>query len=132
MIYSHFNWGSGRFDYYNAPGDQMGNRPKHRIVLNEPNSKHGVPVESLVPVIPSGARRVGSGKQAKGRIAVLPNEVMSPRGEKKGGAMDTASGLGGFEGLEDNPLIHSPWLTLGLWFGAFMLGYKVVTYVAKS
>lgn len=131
MIYSHFNWGKGRFDYYNAPGDQLGNRPKMRLVLNEPRSKHGVPVESVLPIVPAGAQRVGSGKAAKGRIAVLPSEVMSPRGEK-GGAMDTASGLGGFEGLEDNPLIHSPWLTLGLWFGAFIVGYKVVSSIAKG
>jgi hypothetical protein len=129
MIYSHFNWASGRFDYYDGPGDQLGNRPKYRNVLNEPNSKHGVPVESVLPIVPAGARRVGSGKVAKGRIAVLPGEVMSPRGEKKGGPMDTASGLGG---LEDNPLIHSPWLTLGLWFGAFIVGYRVITTIAKG
>jgi hypothetical protein len=43
--------------------------------------------------------------------------------------MDTASGLGG---LEDNPLIHSPWLTLGLWFGAFIVGYRVITTIAKG
>lgn len=130
MIYSHFNWESGKFDYYNAPGDQLGNRPKYRNVLNEPKSKHGVPVESVMPVIPSGAQRVGSGKVAKGRIAVLSSEVMSPRGQK-GGVMDTASGLGGL-GLEDNPLIHSPWLTLGLWLGAFVIGYKVVSIIAKG
>jgi hypothetical protein len=128
MIYSHFNWGSGRFDYYSAPGDQMGNRPKYRNVLNESNSKHGVPVESVMPIISSGAQRIGSGMVAKGRIAVKPNEVISPRGEK-GGPMDTASGLGG---LEDNPLIHSPWLTLGLWFGAFIIGYKIVSTIAEG
>jgi len=127
MIYSHFNWNAGRFDYYDGPGDQMGNRPKARNVLNEPNSRHGVPVESVMPIVPSGARKVGSGMQAKGRIAVLPGEVMSPRGQK-GGRMDTASGLGG---LEDNPLVHSPWLTLGLWFGAFLVGYRVVMAIAK-
>jgi hypothetical protein len=105
-----------------------------RRVLNEPNSKHGVPVESVMPVVPASARRVGSGSIAKGRVAVLPSEVMSPRGEKKGGPMDTASGLGAYgeTGLEDNPLVHSPWLTLGLWFGAFILGYKVVSTIAKG
>lgn len=131
MIYSHWNWNGGRFDYYEASGDQLGNRPKQRLVLNQPNSNHGVPVEAVMPVIPAGARRAGSGKQAKGRIAVMKSEVMSPAGQR-GGAMDSASGLGGFDGgLEDNPLIHSPWLTLGLWFGAFMVGFKVISYVAK-
>ena len=127
MIYSHFNWDAGKFDYYEGNGDQLGNRPKARKVINQPNSQHGVPVEAVMPVIPAGARRVGSGAQAKGRIAVLSNEVMSPNG-KSGGALDSASGLGG---LEDNPLVDSPWLTLGLWFGAFFAGFKVISYIAK-
>lgn len=132
MIYSRFNWDAGKFDYYEGPGDQLGNRPKQRKVLNQPNSKHGVPVESVMPVIPPRARRVGSGNQAKGRIAVLPGEVMSPRGEG-GGMIDASLGLGDFgEDLESNPLVQSPWMTLGLWFGAFMIGYKVISSIAKG
>lgn len=128
MIYSHFNWNSGKFDYYEGRGDQLGNRPKARKVLNQQNSKFGVPVEAVMPVVPAGAARVGSGTQAKGRIAVMASEVMSPAG-KPGGAMDSASGLGG--ALEDNPLVASPWLTLGLWFGAFIGGFKIISIIAK-
>lgn len=132
MIYSRFNWDAGKFDYFEGPGDQLGNRPKQRLVLNQPNSKHGVPVEAVMPIVPAGSRKVGSGSQAKGRIAVMQNEVMSPSGQA-GGAMDSASGLGGFgaDPLESNPLVHSPWLTLGLWFGAFVIGFKVVSAIAK-
>jgi len=129
MIYSRFNWNTAKFDYYEAGGDQLGNRPKSRVVINQPNSKHGVPAESVLPVIPAGARKAGSGTHAKGRIAVMSNEVMSPRGGG-GGAMDSASGLGG--ALEDNPLVHSPWLTLGLWFGAFIVGYKIIVGISKG
>ena len=134
MIFSRFNWNAGKFDYFEASGDMLGNRPKNRLVLNQPNSKHGVPVEAVMPILPAGARRVGSGSQAKGRIAVMPNEVMSPAG-KGGGAMDAASGLGGFGvdvDLEGNPLVSSPWLTLGLWFGAFVVGFKVVSAIARK
>jgi hypothetical protein len=132
MIYSVFNWDSGSYDYYNGSGDKLGNRPKARQVLNKPNAKHGVPVEAVLPVLPAGSARIGSGKQARGRIAILPGQVMSPAG-KRGGAMDTASGLGDFGGdLSENPLVDSPWLTLGIWFGAFFVGLKVISYIAGA
>jgi len=128
MIYSRWNWSTGKFDYFEADGDQLGNRPKSRLVLNQPKSSHGVPVEAVLPIVPSGARSVGSGTQARGRVAVLSDEVMSPKG-KSGGVIDASMGLGSF-GLEDNPLINSPWLTLGLWMGAFFLGAKLINFIA--
>jgi len=130
MIYSVFNWNSARFDYFDAPGDKFGNRPKSRLILNQPNSTHGVPIEALAPIVPAGARRAGSGTAAKGRVAVMANQVMSPAG-KAGGALAPGLGLGGLGDLEDNPLISSPWLTLGLWFGAFVVGFKVISAIAK-
>ena len=93
MIYSRWNWSSGKFDYFEADGDQLGNRPKSRVVINQPKSSHGVPVEAVLPIVPAGARQVGSGTAARGRVAVLPDEVMSPKGQP-GGVVDASMGLG--------------------------------------
>lgn len=131
MIYSVFNWDKGGYDYYNASGDKFGNRPKARKVINQPNAKNGVPVESVIPLLPAGAVKSGSGNVAKGRIAILPNQSMSPNGQP-GGALDPASGLGGFGALDENPLVNSPWVTLGLWVGAFLVGMKVISSIASS
>jgi len=130
MIYSRWNWSTGKFDYFEADGDQLGNRPTSRVVLNQPKSSHGVPVEAVLPVVPAGAHQVGSGTQAKGRVAVLSSEVMSPKGQS-GGIVDASMGLGAF-GLEGNPLVNSPWLTLGLWMGAFFLGMKIIDVIAGT
>lgn len=130
MIYSRWNWNTAKFDYFEADGDQLGNRPKSRVVLNQPKSSHGVPVEAVLPIVPAGARQLGSGTQAKGRVAVLANEVMSPKGQS-GGVVDASMGLGAF-GLEDNPLVNSPWLTLGLWMGAFFIGVKIINAIAGT
>lgn len=132
MTYSRWNWNTGKFDYYEAEGDQLGNRPRSRVVLNQPKSTHGVPVEAVLPIVPAGARQTGSGTVARGRVAVLSSEVMSPQGQS-GGVVDASMGLGfggvGL-GLEDNPLMNSPWLTLGLWMGAFFLGAKIINLIA--
>lgn len=54
------------YDYYTLP---------RGVKLQEPRGGRGHPVlgnplEALLPLLPAGARKIGSGKRAMGRIAV--------------------------------------------------------------
>jgi hypothetical protein len=108
MIYSVFDWDSGKYDYYRGVGDKSGYRPVPHRVFNEPNGK-GVPIEAALPVLPHDAQKIGRGENARGRVAVTQAESLAAY----------------------NPLEKKPWVTLGLWVGAFIVGTKVITWIGK-
>jgi hypothetical protein len=70
MIYSVWNQPARKFDYFETTQQQLG--------ANTPSPKHisasnmGVPIDHAGWPLPPGARKVGSGDQAKGRVASNP------------------------------------------------------------
>lgn len=67
MLYSVWNQGAGLFDYFEAPGVEA--------KVNVPKPSHlrsrtlgSTPKQAAWP-LPAGARKVGSGEYARGRVA---------------------------------------------------------------
>ena len=67
MIYSVWNQGAGAYDYYESSNVQH--------TLNTPSPNHirvkelGATIDQATWPLPTAARKVGSGKFAKGRVA---------------------------------------------------------------
>lgn len=143
MIYSVFDWNAGRYAYFDGPGERLGVRPAPRAILNDGNGR-GHKLEDVLPTVPVGSTPAGTGTEAKGRIAVLSPPLRAQYGDQaadRGGYGYGGGTLGGFgdeaaDGLPGasatgNPLVDSPWLTLGLWAGAVLLGYKIANWLGK-
>ena len=142
MIYSVFDWNAGQYAYFDGPGEKLGVRPAPRVVLNDAGGR-GHKLEDVLPTVPAGAAPAGTGTTPKGRIAVLGTALRAQYGDQaadRGGYGEAAGG--DFTGFGDdgeassglpsgNPLVDSPWLTLGLWAGAVLLGYKVANWLGK-
>lgn len=116
MIYSVFNWNAREYDLFEGPGEQLGQRPASRVNGGGPDSP-GVQLEAAMPVLPSSARRVGRSVEPKGRVALHHS---SP-----------AVGLGAYDTPQQSPLVHSPWLTLGVIVGGAIAAYRLLFYVAR-
>ena len=70
MRYSVWNYRERRFDYYDAPGPQEGTHvgaPPQPLV----RSPMGATPDQAAWKLPTGARKVGSGAQAHGKVASL-------------------------------------------------------------
>lgn len=72
MIYSVFR-PDGFYDYYRGPG---------RVALGTPppaprrlNPEKSYPVEAGLVLLPAGARRIGRGIWARGRVATMPGRL---------------------------------------------------------
>lgn len=73
MIYSVWKW--GRYDYYDVPtGEGLGDLPQPQAP-RQAGPDASVQPEAILPVLPAGARLVGQGTKAKGRIAVTGAEA---------------------------------------------------------
>lgn len=116
MVYSVFSWDDGQYHFFEVQGEQLGQRPQPRQRFNDPNGT-GKYLEAVLPVLPPGARRVGHGAIAKGRIAIHPT---SP-----------AAGLGQYSDPSESPLVSKPWTTLAIGAGAVLLSYKLLLYIAR-
>jgi hypothetical protein len=84
MIYSVWNQGARRFDYYEAPGVEA------RANIGKPmHLRHrtlgSTPAQAAWP-LPAGARQIGSGEHAQGRVASLGGSEL--------GAFEGTGGLG--------------------------------------
>ena len=126
MLYSVFNWRSGQYKYFRGTGEERGVRPKPRRLFDGPASR-GVPIEEALPLVPSGSVFLGSGMQARGRVAVENGDTSTAEGLGPGAA---AAGLGA-DGTE-NTLATHPWWTLGLWLGAFAVGTKLAYWLGDA
>lgn len=105
MIFSVFDPHRRCFDYYEAPGTAVnyGARgTKYRPLSGKPDLSGpvngerlvvGYAAESLAMPLPQGARRVGSGNQARGLMAVV-------RGGARAGYGGGVSGSGGLAGVD--------------------------------
>lgn len=125
MLYSVFDWRSGQYKYFSGPGEERGVRPKPRQIID--SKGRGVPIEAVLPVVPTGSSYMGMGSQARGRVAVLDSDTTAASDLGPGAA---AAGLGGaFGAVESNPLATHPWLTLGLWTGVLIVGTRVVYWL---
>ncbi|MBT8452987.1 MAG: hypothetical protein KJO40_13545 [Deltaproteobacteria bacterium] len=83
MTYSVWNQGAGRFDYYEAPGVEAKanvGKPGHL----RHRTLGSTPAQAAWP-LPVGARRVGAGEQARGRIAAVGGSEL--------GALEADGGL---------------------------------------
>ena len=117
MIYSIYNWNTGQYDFFDSKeGERPGQRPLPRTKVNQPNGK-GYQPESLMPILPRDAIPVGSGDVAKGRIAVHWSSA--------------AASLGAYKDPGESPLVHSPWLTLGLTVGGVLLSFRLLIAIAR-
>ena len=126
MRYSVFDWDMGVYTYYEAPGESLGVRPKPRVTLSGSNDRGQQP-EALMPVLPSGARRIGRGKEARGRIAVLPDQaalVHDRRFGVEGLGNTTLPQAGKTQAGKAHPLT-----TAAIYVGALLLARRFVPYV---
>ena len=66
ITYSVWNYGTQRYDYYAAPGDH----PTHAgAPPSRGSTRLGASPEQAAWPLPAGAKKIGSGDFAKGRIA---------------------------------------------------------------
>lgn len=131
MVYSAWDWDNLSYKYYEAPGDLPGTRPTVRKI-NEPDAGYGQQIEKLMVRLPAGAKYVGSGKDARGRI------VSTGRDAGTGGEL--SPGLGSFGGFGDfgavvedgGPLVTNPWRTLGLWVLGIWISTKLAYWIGAE
>lgn len=101
MIASVWNWDRLEYDYYTVPGagpgvggwkplTGLGIRKKHGS--SAPSGGVGSPLEAVLPQLPSGARKVGRGVQARGAVMIRRDSLAS------------------FAGLGASALDGAPWL----------------------
>lgn len=118
MKYSVFDWNGGAGKWYihfeDTAEHRLGTRPTQATFSDEGGKGHKL--EDLLPEVPASAHYVGRSDQPRGRIARLSGSMKL--------AVNTREGLS-----DDNPLVSSPWLTLGLWTGAVYLAYKGATWL---
>ena len=133
MIYSVWDWDKLTYQYYEGSGDLPGTRPSVKKI-DEPNASAGRQIETLMPKIPFGAKHIGSGKVAKGRIAASAGDLANRTGGELSPGLSSFSGYGlGANSTDDtSPLITSPWKTLGLWIGATWLGMQVAFWIGSQ
>ena len=83
MMFSVFRYGAGVYDYYEgAPSTEThAGRPPIRQ-----HAEIGATPEQAAWIVPSGAKKIGTGVMPRGRIAVLPENS-----EGLGGISDIAS-----------------------------------------
>lgn len=67
MIYSIYNYGSRTYDYYQAPAKSATHAPVPPRANDQ--TAMGATADDAAWPLPLGARKVGSGPNAKGRIA---------------------------------------------------------------
>ena len=116
MIYSVWDWNEQQYHLYKANGEKPGQRPIPYKTGNGIKST-GVQPEAILTVLPHAAKRVGSSKKAKGKIAVHYN---SP-----------AAALGQYTDPRKSPLVKDPALTLGLGALAIIAVYRTLVILAK-
>jgi len=73
MDYSVWNWGSKRYDYYHTDS----NAPFVPQSRSLPSSSFGIAPEDAAVRLPKDAIQIGSGKDAKGYIAIQGSEGSS-------------------------------------------------------
>lgn len=127
MVYSVFNWRTGRYRYYEGDGEGLGVRPQPRVTPNDPGGK-GHRLEDLMPVLPAAARPIGDGAEPRGRLATTGDGNV----ELSSGPVYGASVADGFGDTASNPLLTSPWLTLGVWAGVMWAGFKFATWAGQQ
>lgn len=133
-MYSVWNWNTGRYDYYRgdgaAPGTKVGGRRARGSGVG------GVRLEDALPTLPRDAVLLGSGTDARGRVAVEPHSSAT------GGASAGASGGTHFQGFGEDasaalalspaPAQQNPWLTVGIVLGGAWLSYKLLVATSKA
>lgn len=133
MIRSVFDWNSGLYHYFEGVGEGLGVRPQGKEI-NDPNGR-GHKIEELLPVIPVGSRHVGRGEEARGRVAMLNPEMREQLKDVGGDGGEAVRNFVGFnDGFGDdtgNPIVDSPWLTLGLWMGAVYGLYQLAVAAGR-
>lgn len=119
MKYSVFDWNGGTGKRYlifdDANEHKLGVRPQ-AATFGDANGR-GYKLEDLLPEVPATAHYVGRSDHPQGRIARLSGTMK----------LEINRSLG-----ESNPLVSSPWLTLGLWTGAVYLSYKAATWLGLA
>jgi len=114
MMYSVWDWNTGRYNYFRGFGEAPGIKAKPRF---HGDGKTGVQLEDALPLLPSGAVKIGSGEDARGRVAI----ERSALGEAPAVTSSTKTFYQ-----------ESPWLATGLLLGGIALFYKVLVGVAKG
>jgi hypothetical protein len=117
-IGSVWDWDKLRYDYYTLPGrENLGGFAKlDGLGVSRgtgPQAGLGIDIEQALPLLPRGARRTGTGTQAKGRIFKPPI-----RGSKRG--------LGEIASEPEHQLMSDPWIPAVLGAGtAFLVSHFV-------
>lgn len=129
-MYSVFNWDTGDYDYFQGSGEKYG-----QVLRNRGGAGGGrsVQLEAVLPVLPDRAVFVGSGPEARGRIAVTQREarhatVLSGKARVQPSSQSIYNGYGA---AGESPLKTHPWLTMGAVLGGTYLFYKVLVQVAR-
>lgn len=116
MLYSVWSWNDQLYHIYKGPGDQPGQRPTPRQVVNDPKGR-GRQLEALLPVVPANSAQIGQSERPRGRVAIHHS---SP-----------ATGLGAYDDPQKSPLVHSPWTTLGIGALGVLISYRLLVMIAK-
>lgn len=115
MLYSVYNWTTQVYDVFESrQGEANGQRPKPRRIGPGPSGP-GQQVESLLPVLPRDAVKIGTSPRPRGRIAIHHSS--------------SAVGLGWSP--EESPLVAKPWMTLGIGAVGLWVGFRVLHHIAR-
>jgi hypothetical protein len=122
MIYSVFNWNTGRYRYFDGPGEGLGIRPQGKV-LNDEHGHHQL--ESLLPIVPRGSRPAGDGDEPRGRIAVTGMDAGEGTAPSEGGSL--ISGFGA-----EPTASTSPWLSFLAWAAVIYLASELAENVGHT
>lgn len=104
--FSCWNWSTKKYDLYEAPGEELGQRPAPRRVGPGANG-NGQQLESLLVVLPRSAKQVGESEFAQGRVAVHYSSPAATAG------FGDFAGLGAGSWLLVVGFVYFAWRTLG-------------------
>ena len=117
MQYSVWNWNTQQYDVYEGPGEQPGQRPRPRQKVGDRRGA-GRQLEALLSIVPPGSQLTGHSPKAVGRVALHSSS--------------SAVGLSAYTTAEESPLVHSPWVVLGVGVGGFLLAYRLLVGLARG
>jgi hypothetical protein len=128
VLYSVFDWNTLQYDYFESgAGVFPGNRAAPRAKFF--NDGDGQQPEAVLPLLPEDAVKVGSGQQARGRIAVERPYVSNS--ESHAGDVMALVGMGAEPPAGSDFFRDNPWLSVGLVVGGSLVAFKLLLAAAR-
>lgn len=131
MMYSVWNWNTGRYDYFRGDGPLPGTKAPSRA---RGSGVGGVRLEDALPLLPRDALKIGTGDDARGQVAV-EGRVGSAATAGPGGAQHFQGfGADAVAAATAEPSFFqkNPWTATALLLGGVYVFYKVVVATSKA